>query len=520
MESLKADPVHGLDGRWSWITAALCSWVLFLAMSGVCASGVLYYGIIDTFGTTREEASWPVTLPDSLLNLAGALMGLLCRWFSCRTVLLVCCLLTGFGISICFFARGILFLSIMFGALHGLSLAGIFVSVNAILAQHFDKRRNTAFSLLMAVTGLNGFLIPPLVQFFYSTYGSRGAFLLLGAVLFNAFPAAIPIKSPAWVTRTRKFPFSFVSVPFRRRSKVMPVTKRLSLSDDKTKDTEYRFGLVDEAHNSDGLVTLGEEDDTSKNLVFKSVNHTIVDKMPKLGRKLFNISSWKTIATHFLTVSFCIDSISITALIVSITTFILVSVDLATDRGVTASKVLYIQYVFSAADITFRALVGFIVDRNILSLQAVMLIGFFIQAIAFEILVWVFALPSMMMCSVLLGMSSGFRMPLQAPILIEDFGVDLLPVMMGGANFFLGLVNVARPTLIGYCRDKLGKYDMLLHILAAVNFVVACVWTLRLLVRRQRQTKEVATALHGQANHTAGKQLPAENSHHATTYTS
>lgn len=190
MESLKADPVHGLDGRWSWITAALCSWVLFLAMSGVCASGVLYYGIIDTFGTTREEASWPVTLPDSLLNLAGALMGLLCRWFSCRTVLLVCCLLTGFGISICFFARGILFLSIMFGALHG------------------------------------------------------------------------------------------------------------------------------------------------------------------------------------------------------------------------------------------------------------------------------------------------------------------------------------------YCRDKLGKYDMLLHILAAVNFVVACVWTLRLLVRRQRQTKEVATALHGQANHTAGKQLPAENSHHATTYTS
>lgn len=71
MGPLKADPVYGLDGRWSWITAALCSWVLFLAMSGLCSSGVLYYGIIDTFGTTREEASWPVTLPDSLLNLAG-----------------------------------------------------------------------------------------------------------------------------------------------------------------------------------------------------------------------------------------------------------------------------------------------------------------------------------------------------------------------------------------------------------------------------------------------------------------
>lgn len=69
--SLKADPYHGLDSRWSWITAAFCSWVMFMGTLSIRVSGVLFYGIVETFQVTREEASWPVTLNGSLLNLAG-----------------------------------------------------------------------------------------------------------------------------------------------------------------------------------------------------------------------------------------------------------------------------------------------------------------------------------------------------------------------------------------------------------------------------------------------------------------
>ncbi|CAN7987306.1 unnamed protein product, partial [Ixodes hexagonus] len=506
MKSLKKDPVHGVDGRWSWITAGLCSWALFLAMSSICAMGVLYVGIIDTFGATREEASWPVTLPDSLLNLAGPLMGVLCRWFSCRTVLLACSFLTGIGISICFFARGVLFLSLMFGALHGLTLAGIFVSVNSILPQHFDKSRNAAFSLLMTVAGLNGFIVTPLVQFFYSTYGSRGAFLLLGAVLFNVFPAAISIRSPPWGTEIRKFNLKSSKLFFHRSSKVIPATDVLYLSNGKSIGAEYRFNIVDEGSNYQGRVLLAEKNHTSENNSPPNLPYTVEDETLEFERKTLKISSWKTVAKQFLTASFCIDSLTITALVISATTFILVSVDLAIDRGVTASRVFYVQYAYFIADIIFRALIGFIIDRKILSLEAAMFAGFFIQAIGFEILAWAVALPTMMMCAVLIGMSTGFRIPLQAPILIDDFGVELLPVMMGGANFFLGIMNVARPALIGYCRDHLGNYDMLLHIVAAVNIVVACVWILRLLVRRQKRAKEVNAARHGQRNGNAGGQ--------------
>lgn len=117
--SLKADPYHGLDSRWSWITAAFCSWVMFMGTLSIRVSGVLFYGIVETFQVTREEASWPVTLNGSLLNLAGPVMGYLCRQVSCRSVLLICSLFTGVCVCVCYFAKGLLFLNIFFGVLHG-----------------------------------------------------------------------------------------------------------------------------------------------------------------------------------------------------------------------------------------------------------------------------------------------------------------------------------------------------------------------------------------------------------------
>ncbi|KAG0427308.1 hypothetical protein HPB47_025632, partial [Ixodes persulcatus] len=119
LESHKVDPLHGLDSRWSWITAASCSWILFFATFSVRVTGVLFIGIMGTFGVTREQASWPVTLHSCFLHLGGPVMGLLCRRFSCRKVLLVCTSLTGPATALCFFAEGVLFINIFFGVLHG-----------------------------------------------------------------------------------------------------------------------------------------------------------------------------------------------------------------------------------------------------------------------------------------------------------------------------------------------------------------------------------------------------------------
>ncbi|XP_075559974.1 monocarboxylate transporter 5-like [Dermacentor variabilis] len=118
-------------------------------------AGIFFYGIIETFGTTREEASWPVSLPGSFTVLGGT------------------------------------------------ASSGLYVACNVLLSQHFEKRRATASSLVFAAFGFNSIFITPLIEFFRTAYGIRGAFLVYGAILLNAIPAVIVLRSPLWLTNSK-----------------------------------------------------------------------------------------------------------------------------------------------------------------------------------------------------------------------------------------------------------------------------------------------------------------------------
>lgn len=196
--SLKDDPDHGLDSRRSWVVLGFCSAILFLALATTRVSGVLFYGIVETFGVTRQRASWPVTVSASLLHLSGPVMGVLCSRFSCRAILLACSFSTGIAVSLCYFARSIALIDAFVGVVHGVTVGGVFFTINVIAAQYFEKRRMTAVSLMYMAGGINTMALPPLVDFFRTTYGVHGAFLLYGAVLMNSFPFALAVRSPPW----------------------------------------------------------------------------------------------------------------------------------------------------------------------------------------------------------------------------------------------------------------------------------------------------------------------------------
>ncbi|XP_050030066.2 monocarboxylate transporter 12-like isoform X1 [Dermacentor andersoni] len=485
---LKDDPLFGVDSRWSWITALFCSWVLFFSMATIRIGGIFFYGIVETFGVTRAEASWPVSLAGTIMVMGGPIAGYLCRRFTCRAVLLVCSSLVGTGASLCYLAKSLLFITISFGFVHGGAMCGLFVACNVLVAQHFEKRRATATSLMFTVFGLNSVAISPLLEFFRKTYGVRGAFLLYGALLLNAIPAVIVLRSPPWLTKQKvRRRAAKCEVQHEGNAAAVLIESANSVEDGNRATEEendhHCTRQPSNCHRSSQCTAKQKESVSHTGLLpHKSCIRLMEAKEPV---RHFSIP---TTARQMLTLCFLVHALSYAAVLLTAGVFVLIPADLASDRGLNPSDAVYLLQAFSAADVAFRSVVGIAIDSRILSYESLMLLGFALQGLAYEWLVWADTLPQMIVASAFVGATYGSRSCLLPPALVKDFGIGPLPVIMGGAFFCAGVSLLLRPLLIGYFRDSYGDYTGLLHLMAVLNASFMCIWTFKLVTKRRARS--------------------------------
>ncbi|XP_037572256.2 monocarboxylate transporter 3-like [Dermacentor silvarum] len=482
--ALKDGPLYGADSRWSWITAFSCCWVLFLALATPRVSGIFFYGIVETFMVSREDASWAVSLAGALMALAGPIAGDLCERFSCRAVLLTCSSLAGIGAGLCYLAEDLLFIAISFGVVHGCALCGLYVAANVLLAQHFEKRRATACSLVYTACGLNTIVIPPLVEFFRTTYGVRGAFLLYGAVMLHAIPSVIILRSPVWLTKPKREPQKGKYEAVNDQTNAMCVLIHQTDEDANTaKLHQDNSGLQDQCSSCVHSATASFKSQQKESTAFQLQSKKSAKELER--KKFLGRLECGSTARQFLSFTFLIHGLSFATVIFTTNIFCIIPADLARDKGMDPSNSVYVLQAFSVTDVAFRAVVGLAIDSRTLSLESVMLLGFALQGLAFEWLVWAGTLSPLIAAAALLGSAGGSRMCLQAPAMVRDFGISTLPMMMGGLSFCAGASLLIRPLLIGYFRDTHGDYTGLLHLMAAVNAFFVCIWSVKLFTRRR-----------------------------------
>ncbi|XP_077509279.1 monocarboxylate transporter 12-like [Amblyomma americanum] len=483
--SSKRCPAYGLDSRQSWVTAAFCGLLLFLGLATIRVSGVLLYGIVEAFGVTRQEASWPVTLSGSLLLLASPITGFLCRRYSCKAVLLVSSFVTGIATVVCYFAESLTFIIIFYGIIHGITLSGLFIGANVLVAQHFEKRRTTACSLMFTAGGINTIVLPPLLEFFRTQYGIRGLFLLYGAILMNAFPFAIVLRHPPPLRNHGKSRSSTSDssnnppipngIPRTEvTANALPTCKPVQNSSDLQARVNSSKPLNGEAKGF--LPSVDEEVCTDR------------DHIPPVQLRIKTVTArLKELFRLWMTVAFWVNVTSFSAVNLGMSMFVLLSTDFANDRGIAPSESVYLLHALSASDIALRPLSGFIIDSKILSLESVMLLGFLIQGVAFELLAWFRTFHMMLISSALVGTTCGTRTGLMTPALVKDFGMEKLPDMLGAMSFGVGVVLLLRPPIVGFFRDNLGSYSGLLHVMAVMNAVLLLVWALKVLQNMKKE---------------------------------
>ncbi|XP_037502829.2 uncharacterized protein LOC119377430, partial [Rhipicephalus sanguineus] len=186
------------------------------------------------------------------------------------------------------------------------------------------------------------------------------------------------------------------------------------------------------------------------------------------------------IVYEFASMSVAVNAISFSLVAFGMSTFLLLSVDIAVDKGIMPSSGVFLLNAFAVADIATRPLSGVVIDSGLLTLESVMLLGYVLQLLALELFVWLDAFPLLLASSVIFGVSNGSRITLLPPFLAKEFGVDRMPGLLGGVSFWSGVVLISGPFLVGYWRDNLGSYDGILHFVAALNAAVAVIWVAKL----------------------------------------
>ncbi|XP_077521333.1 monocarboxylate transporter 3-like isoform X5 [Amblyomma americanum] len=438
---LKSDRRFGVDSHWSWVTAGFLSWVLFMTTMSQQCMGVLFYGIVHDYGINRGQAAWPLVFFGTSTSLAGPAMGYFCKRFSCKAVIITCSVTAAVSLGACCLTNNKWLLTFLFGFVQGVARSGNLIAVKVLASEHFERLRATACSVISFFAGLNMILAPPLAELFHSTYGIRGTFLLLGGLTLNTCPAVIVLQRPCWL-----------------KSALGP-EELLTVKDVQIVSNEnppLRDDLNDEIadQESGSVVNKLQSVDTNKTSFLQTSTraigsvglHTQCSKL--VGQSDERKRTIALFAKLFLTLPFALHALTFIVIIFGMATFLLLSVDIAKDRGVPPSSAVFLMAAFAAGDLTLMPLSGLVIDAGLLSLESVMFLGFFLEAIAFELFVWLRTFPMMLVCSVLIGASNGSTISLQVPALIKDFGIDPLPLLVGAVFFCNGVALLTRPALV------------------------------------------------------------------------
>lgn len=158
------------------------------------------------------------------------------------------------------------------------------------------------------------------------------------------------------------------------------------------------------------------------------------------------------------------------------TTFVMVVVDFAVDRGIEISIAVVLLSAFAAADLCGRLGSGWISDKGLMKRKTVASSAITVIGLLLLVIPFASSYSMLFIISLLLGLASGSIMILFSILLVEYVGIEKMPVALGTSTFTCGMATMLRPAVIGFFRDSHNSYDGLFSFLAALALVSSVMW--------------------------------------------
>lgn len=65
------------DRGWAWVISISCAFINGITFGIYRSYGVIFFELLNTYGATREQASWPFSLCMTFTHLSGLIISLL-----------------------------------------------------------------------------------------------------------------------------------------------------------------------------------------------------------------------------------------------------------------------------------------------------------------------------------------------------------------------------------------------------------------------------------------------------------
>ncbi|XP_028967066.1 monocarboxylate transporter 13-like [Galendromus occidentalis] len=394
-----------------------------LSITGsVRAAGVLYIGIMDHFGATREEAAWPIALTGAMLSLIGMVVGPLAQACSPKPVILFGSLLVSVGLLASVFAPDVKWLTFTFGFVFGSGLGTVYTINVIFLQQYFVNMRGLALGLFYTGSTIAGLIFPVLLTFLLEEYGFRGAVLILSGLLLHIFVLSLTHKeAPCSGTGTES------------PKKITRECGRLECREQRAR--------AQSAKATDPFIA----------------RNKVSSKIPE-----------------FLVIVF-----SFTLFMYAYDAYATTIIDFIVDQDIPMIEATTIVPLYSATDMVARLILPQLGDRGYVNKMLLQCFAYALQSVCFFLLPMAAATGEFFWIALVAMIQStgiGTSLVMYGVLMAELVGLSRLPMAYGVSGLIVGSSYFTKPFFVGLFRDVFGNYSMMYNVCGVLTAVSSTSW--------------------------------------------
>ncbi|CAH1785572.1 unnamed protein product [Owenia fusiformis] len=493
------EKVAAPDGGWGWMVVIGCALMHVLLGGNKSSFSVLYLTFGDIFKTDKAVISFiHGARLFAAMTIGGPFSAILMNRFGARRVVIVGGLLMSVGVMISAYPPHLSYLFFSYSLLAGLGGSLVYTPGLVLVGQYFNKRRAIATGIASAGSGLGAFCFPPFIEYLLKKYTYSGAMLMLGAVQLNNVVAGALYRPLERQKRPRKF----IKATKEETKELLamgeqkdverghdkePVKlhelKKIRKESGATIYSSREFGL--ESGLSDSMVDINQsmspklkkktrkykktnEPEGKRTSCFESIKSFCNGKEEKNSKKLIDLDLLK----H---TGFMLFGIAMGLNVMNYISSQMLIPALAKEKGIDEWRGAFLVSIVGISDVITRFASGFIMDARYIRDIRRHVFNFTMLATGISSFMFPFAhtYETLVLFSVLNGLSCGMMIAQRAVVLADMLGVDKLASSVGLMNLFNGVGAMIGPTVAGLLKDKTGSYNWSYWFCGACSFLAS-----------------------------------------------